>query len=123
MTEKPELEKNAYGDIIEPPLENDYSSKVDALVDSMGKPPVAPPTDLDVEDTHNQLMRDPKYAVAIHGHQINKITEYLEEIVERLVSLEKKVLDHEIEYAHNLVGPDPNDPLVDYPEVQLPPPS
>ena len=77
MTEKPELEKDAYGDIIEPPLESDYGSKVDALVDSM--PPVAPPTE--IEDAHDQLMRDPKYAVAIHGHQINKITEYLEEIV------------------------------------------
>jgi len=36
MTEKPELEKDAYGDIIEPPLESDYGSKVDTLVDSMG---------------------------------------------------------------------------------------
>ena len=73
------------------------------------------------EDTHKKLMEDPRYAVAIHEHQINKITEYLEEIVERLVSLEKKVLDHEIEFAHNPVGPDPNNPLTDYPEVQLPP--
>ena len=113
MTEKPELEKNAYGDIIEPPLENDYGNKVDALVDSMGESP---------DDAHSQLMRDPKYAVAIHEHQINKITEYLEEIVERLVSLEKKVLDHEVEYAHNRVGPDPNDPLADFPEVKLPQP-
>ena len=112
MTEKPELEKDAYGDIIEPPLENDYGSKVDALVDSM---PVAPPTE--IEDAHDQLMRDPKYAVAMHGHQINKITEYIEEIVTRLVSLEKKVLDHEAEYTHVPVGPDPNDPLKDYPEV------
>ena len=79
MTEKPELE-------------NDYSSKVDALVDSMGEPTVAPPTE--IEDAHDQLMRDPKYAVAIHGHQINKITDYLEEIVTRLINLEKKVLDH-----------------------------
>lgn len=73
------------------------------------------------DTTHKKLMEDPRYAVAMHEHQINKITEYLEEIVERLVSLEKKMLDHEIEYAHNLVGPDPNDPLADYPEVQLPP--
>ena len=72
------------------------------------------------EDTHKKLMEDPRYAVAIHEHQINKITEYLEEVVERLVSLEKKMLDHEIEFAHNPVGPDPNDPLTDYPEVKLP---
>ena len=47
MTEKPELEKDAYGDIIEPPLENDYGSKVDALVDSMtitGETVIEPPT-------------------------------------------------------------------------------
>ena len=73
------------------------------------------------DTTHKKLMEDPRYAVAMHEHQINKITEYLEEIVERLVSLEKKMLDHEIEFAHNPVGPDPNDPLADYPEVQLPP--
>ncbi len=115
MTEKPELEKDAYGDIIEPPLENDYSSKVDALVDSMGEPPVAPPTE--IEDAHDQLMKDPKYAVAIHGHQINKITDYLEEIVTRLINLEKKVLDHEAEYNHVPIGPDENDPLKDFPEV------
>ena len=72
------------------------------------------------EDTHKKLMEDPRFAVAMHEHQINKITEYLEEIVERLVSLEKKVLDHEIEFAHNPVGPDPNDPLADFPEVKLP---
>jgi len=72
------------------------------------------------EDTHKKLMEDPRFAVAMHEHQINKITEYLEEIVERLVSLEKKMLDHEIEFAHNPVGPDPNDPLTDYPEVKLP---
>ena len=72
------------------------------------------------EDTHKKLMEDPRFAVAMHEHQINKITEYLEEIVERLVSLEKKVLDHEIEFAHNPVGPDPNDPLEDFPEVKLP---
>ena len=73
------------------------------------------------EDTHKKLMEDPRYAVAIHEHQINKITEYLEEVVERLVSLEKKMLDHEIEFAHNPGGPDPNDPLANCPEVQLPP--
>ena len=72
------------------------------------------------EDTHKKLMEDPRFAVAMHEHQINKITEYLEEVVERLVSLEKKMLDHEIEFAHNPVGPDPNDPLTDYPEVKLP---
>ena len=69
------------------------------------------------DNTHNELMKDPRYAVQLHEHQLNKITEYIEEIVTRLVSLEKKVLDHEAEYTHVPVGPDPNDPLKDFPEV------
>ena len=72
----------------------------------------------DLENAHDQLMRDPKYAVATHGHQINKIIDYLEEVVERLINLEKKVLEHEAEYNHVPIGPDPNDPLKDYPEVK-----
>ena len=69
------------------------------------------------EDTHKKLMEDPRFAVAMHEHQINKITEYLEEIVERLVNLEKKVLDHETQFNHVPIGPDENDPLKDFPEV------
>ena len=52
MTEKPELEKDAYGDIIEPPLESDYGSKVDALVDSMGV------TDQKANTTHRRKDMD-----------------------------------------------------------------
>ena len=70
------------------------------------------------DNTHKELMKDPRYAVQLHEHQLNKITEYLEEIVTRLVSLEKKVLEHELEFTHHPVGPDPNDPLRDYPEVK-----
>ena len=70
------------------------------------------------DNTHKELMKDPRYAVQLQEHQLNKITEYLEEIVTRLVSLEKKVLEHELEFTHHPVGPDPNDPLRDYPEVK-----
>ena len=70
------------------------------------------------DNTHKELMIDPRYAVQLHEHQLIKITEYLEEIVTRLVSLEKKVLEHELEFTHHPVGPDPNDPLRDYPEVK-----
>ena len=70
------------------------------------------------DNTHKELMKDPRYAVQLHEHQLNKITEYLEEIVTRLVSLEKKVLEHELEFTHHPVGPDPNDPLRAYPEVK-----
>ena len=70
------------------------------------------------DNTHKELMKDPRYAVQLHEHQLNKITEYLEEIVTRLVSLEKKVLEHELEFTHHPVGPDANDPLRNYPEVK-----
>ena len=70
------------------------------------------------DNTHKELMKDPRYAVQLHEHQLNKITEYLEEIVTRLVSLEKKVLEQEIEFTHHPVGPHTNDPLRDYPEVK-----
>ena len=104
MTEKPELEKNAYGDIIEPPLENDYGSNVDALVDSM---PVAPPTTYDVNTVHNELLNDPHYAVHLHERQLERLTTFVEELAVRLIALEKQV-----------IPVDPNDPLKDYPEVK-----
>ena len=104
MTEKPELEKNAYGDIIEPPLENDYGSKVDALVDSM---PVAPPTTHDINSVHNELLNDPHYAVHLHERQLERLTTFVEELAVRLIALEKQV-----------IPVDPNDPLKDYPEVK-----
>ena len=40
----------------------------------------------------------------------------LEEIATRVISIEKKILDHEEEYHL----PDNNDPLKDYPEVRNP---
>ena len=105
MTEKPELEKDAYGDIIEPPLENDYGSKVDALVDSM--PPVAPPTTHDVNTVHNELLNDPHYAVHLHERQLERLTTFLEELAQRLIALEE-----------HIYGKDPNPGLEEYPEVK-----
>jgi len=97
MTEKPELE-------------DDYGNKVDVLVDSMGKriePPIAPPTDMDVENIHREMLNDPKYAVHIHERQIERLTTLVEELATRLMALEKQV-----------IPVDPNDPLKDYPEVK-----
>ena len=104
MTEKPELEKDPYGDIIEPPLENDYGSNVDALVDSM---PVAPPTTHDVNTVHNELLNDPHYAVHLHERQLERLTTFVEELAKRLIALE--------EHIH---GKDPNPGLEEYPEVK-----
>jgi hypothetical protein len=60
--------------------------------------------------THDDLMRDPKYAVATHGHQLNKFAEVLEQLTERVLQLEERMTE--------LSFPDVNDPLKDFPEVK-----
>ena len=70
MTEKPELE-------------DDYGSKVDVLVDSMGEkiePPIAPPTDMDVDAIHREMLNDPKIAVHIHERQLERLTTFVEDL-------------------------------------------
>ena len=67
------------------------------------------------EEAHNKLMADPVYAVATHEHQLNKISNLLEEVCVRLISLEKKVAEMELE----MHGVDTNDPMKEYPEVQM----
>ena len=97
MTEKPELE-------------DDYGSKVDVLVDSMGEkiePPIAPPTDQDVNAIHREMLNDPRYTVHMHERQLERLTTFVEELAERLIALEKQI-----------IPVDPNDPLKDYPEVK-----
>ncbi len=67
------------------------------------------------EEAHNKLMADPVYAVATHEHQLNKISNLIEELCVRLISLEKKVAEMELE----MHGVDTNDPMKEYPEVQM----
>ena len=67
------------------------------------------------EEAHKKLMSDPVYAVATHEHQLNKISNLLEELCVRLISLEKKVT--EMEQAQ--MGIDNNNPMREYPEVQM----
>ena len=67
------------------------------------------------EEAHKKLMSDPVYAVATHEHQLNKISNLLEELCVRLISLEKKVADIQLEAS----GFDPNDKLLEYPEVRM----
>tara|TARA_B100002051_G_scaffold52613_1_gene47984 strand:+ start:23 stop:361 length:339 start_codon:yes stop_codon:yes gene_type:complete len=93
MTEKPELEKNAFGDIIEPVL-NDYGSKVDALVDSMEET-IEPPVFKDSERAMKELKEDPRFMVVLHEKQLDSMATVIEEIAERLISLEAKVIDLE----------------------------
>ena len=78
-----------------------------------------PPTDMpqvsEAEAAHTDMMRDPAYAIATHEHQLNKFANLLEELCVRVISLEKKVLDME----EASTGVDPNNPITNYPEVQM----
>jgi len=71
MTEKPELEKNAYGDVIEPPMFEDS------------------------ERAMKELKEDPRFMVVLHEKQLDNMATVIEEIAERLISLEAKVIDLE----------------------------
>ena len=63
------------------------------------------------EIAHQEMMRDPQYAIATHEHTLNKFAAIIEELSARVVELERNV------YAAN--SPDPNDPMKDYPEVTM----
>jgi len=71
MTEKPELEKNAYGDVIEPPI---FEGSEHAM---------------------KELREDPRFMVVLHEKQLDNMATVIEEIAERLISLEAKVIDLE----------------------------
>ena len=71
MTEKPELEKDAYGDVIEPPIFEDS------------------------ERAMKELKEDPRFMVVLHEKQLDSMATVIEEIAERLISLEAKVIDLE----------------------------
>ena len=69
--------------------------------------PVAPPSDLNIDTVHNELLNDPHYAVHLHERQLERLTTFVEELATRLMALE--------EHIH---GVDPNKGLEDYPEVK-----
>ena len=101
-------------DITEVPP-TDYAATVDHLVDTMPEshhPDM--PTYTESEIAHQEMMRDPHYAVATHEHTLNKFADLLEQIVARLNDIEAKLNTH----ISDVTGPDPNDPLKDYPEVK-----
>ena len=50
----------------------------------------------EADDTHAQLMNDPKYAVHVHESQLKRIVELIEEVSQRLVALEDKFIDLEL---------------------------
>ena len=60
------------------------------------------------EIAHQEMMRNPAYAVATHEQQLNKFADILEELAARVVALEQVI--------NEMNTPDPNDPLKDYPE-------
>ena len=61
------------------------------------------------EIAHQEMMRNPTYAIATHEQQLNKFANILEELAARVVALEQVIND--------MNTPDPNDPIKDYPEV------
>ena len=101
-------------DITEVPP-TDYAAAVDYQVDSMPEshhPDM--PTYTESEIAHQEMMRNPQYAIATHEHTLNKFADLLEQVVARLNDIEAKLDSH----ITDVTGPDPNNPLKDYPEVQ-----
>ena len=87
--------------------DQDYAAAVDHMVNDM-------PTYTETEIAHQDLMNDPKYAIATHEHTLNKFADLLEQIIGRLNAIEEKLDNH----ITDVTGPDPNDPLAAYPEVR-----
>ena len=63
------------------------------------------------EIAHQEMMRNPAYAVATHEHTLNMFANILEELSARVVAIEEKILE--------MQTPDLNNPIKDYPEVQM----
>ena len=74
-----------------------------------------PAPDATQDAAHKQLLSDPVYAVHLHEKQLDRHAQVLEEIAVRLISLEKTVID----IQESLHGIDPNDPIKNYPEIQM----
>ena len=53
--------------------------------------------DLDSNEVHNELLENPKYAVYTHEKQINRIIEILEDLSGRVVALEDKFLNLDLD--------------------------
>jgi len=63
------------------------------------------------EIAHQEMMRDPKYAIATHEQTLNKFANILEELTARVIAIEEKILE--------MQTPDLNDPMRDYPEITM----
>ena len=62
------------------------------------------------EIAHQEMMRDPQYAIATHEQTLNKFANILEELSARVIAIEEKILEMQL--------PDLNDPFKDLPEVK-----
>jgi len=62
---------------------------------------------------NNPLKKDPQFQLAVQQQQINKMADVIQEVAERLVSLEAKL----IEMDNLMRFPDGEHPLDKYPEV------
>ena len=78
----------------------------------MTEKPDQPPTYPEEQNAHQKMMHDPAYAIATHEHMLNKYASLLEEMSARIIALEDKV--DAISFPDNS-----DDPIHDYPEVQM----
>ena len=53
--------------------------------------------ELHPDEVHNELLDNPKYAVYTHEKQINRIIEILEDLSGRVVALEDKLLNLDLD--------------------------
>jgi len=61
------------------------------------------------EIAHQQLLENPKYAVHVHDSQIKRISEVLEELASRVIALEDKLIDLDLNVRFNKT-PSPDGP-------------
>lgn len=66
------------------------------------------------ENAHKELLNDASYAVHMHEHQLNKVTQIISEMCARIIALEEAVA----KLSQDASFPDSDNPIKDYPEVQ-----
>ena len=66
------------------------------------------------ENAHKELLNDASYAVHMHEHQLNKVTQIISEMCARIIALEEAIA----KLSQDASFPDSDNPIKDYPEVQ-----
>ena len=79
---------------------------------------IEPPTFEESSRVMNELKEDPKFMVSLHERQLERMATVIEEMAERLISLEAKVIELETEtrFPHS-DSPVPNMPAGSNPRL------